>query len=220
MKVTFDHSQPGAEHIRIFWFKPEKPMRYTAGQFTEFQLPHQHEDDRGHKRWFTLSSSPTEPMLAITTKFADPSSSFKSALSKLKPGDQLDFAEAMGDFVLPKDPSIPILFVAGGIGVTPMRSMAKYLLDTQQKRSVKLLYTASQESELAFLPLFKQAGVELVVNIGKLNAQQIVAEAKDPNTIIYLSGPEPMVEELVADTAKQWPKDQIRTDFFPGYSAI
>src|SRR5882724_4223783 len=101
MKVTFDHSQDEAANIRTFFFRPEKPMHYTAGQYTQLHLPHVRPDDRGQKRWFTLSSSPTEELLTITTKFAgDKSSSFKKALSKLQPGTELTMAEAMGDFVL------------------------------------------------------------------------------------------------------------------------
>ncbi len=63
MKVHFDHTTKEAENISTFYFKPEKPVDYTSGQFTRLNLPHDNPDDRGAKRWFTLSSSPTEPLL-------------------------------------------------------------------------------------------------------------------------------------------------------------
>lgn len=60
MQVVFDHSKDEAANITTFFFRPEKPVQYTAGQFIELTIPHENPDDRGQKRWFTLSSSPTD----------------------------------------------------------------------------------------------------------------------------------------------------------------
>src|SRR5688572_27736052 len=156
MNVTFDHTEDVAHNIKTFWFRPERKVRYIAGQFTEIYLPHDDADDRGIRRWFTLSSSPTDDLVSITTKFASHrSSTFKQHLSDLKPGTPLKLADPMGDFVLPKDPGIPIVFVAGGMGITPMHSMVKWLEDTGEKRDVHLIYAVTEEDELAFVPLFK-----------------------------------------------------------------
>src|SRR5690348_14324223 len=146
MNVVFDHSEPTAANIRTFWFKPERPVQYTAGQFTELYLPHDNADNRGQRRWFTVSSSPTDAMLSITTKYAgDQSSTFKKTLFSLKDGTPLKLADPMGDFVLPKDKTIPLVFVAGGIGVTPMHSMIKYLNDTHEKRTIHLIYAVTRQ---------------------------------------------------------------------------
>jgi ferredoxin-NADP reductase len=67
MQVHFSHSKPVNKHTSTFYFASQKPFHYLAGQFTEISLPHAHPDNRGTKRWFTLSSSPTEELLAITT---------------------------------------------------------------------------------------------------------------------------------------------------------
>ena len=56
----------------------------------------------------------------------------------------------MGDFVLPKDTTLPLVFVAGGIGVTPIRSMVKWLTDTDQKRTIHVIYAARSLPEIAF----------------------------------------------------------------------
>src|ERR1035437_6534264 len=110
MKAVLTRRHHESDNIISFWFEPEKPMNYLAGQFIEINLPHPSSDDRGVKRWFTLSSSPSDaPLVSITTKFNDKSSSFKAALKNLKPGDMVDMSEPMGDFVLPKDPSIPLV---------------------------------------------------------------------------------------------------------------
>lgn len=232
MNVTFDHSEATADHIMTFWFKPEKPVKYTAGQFTELYLPHPNADNRGQRHWFTLSSSPTDPLLSITTKFApDHGSTFKQALQQVKPGTALKLAEPMGDFVLPKDQSIPLVFVAGGIGVTPIHSMIKYLHDTGEKRTVHLIYALTHIEEEAFEPLFKQYGVKLTTvvkepsatykgEVGTLDPDRILQLAGDDGkALFYLSGPEPLVELLTKGLKnKGINKHRIVTDYFPGYT--
>jgi ferredoxin-NADP reductase len=232
MNVTLDHTEDVAENIKTFWFKPEKPVRYTAGQFTEIYLPHDNADNRGTRRWFTLSSSPTDPLLSITTKFAgDTSSTFKKTLFSLQLGTPLKLAEPMGDFVLPKDPNTPLVFVAGGIGVTPMHSMVKYLLDTKERRNIQVIYAVTHLTELAFEPLFKEYGVAFAVIVkeppadytgesGSLDGTRILKLAPDDGstTMYYLSGPEPMVEAFTKDMKHLGVnKHRIVTDYFPGY---
>jgi len=231
MNVTFDHSEDTAAHIKTFWFKPEKPVRQIAGQFTEIYLPHEHPDDRGIRRWFTMSNSPTDDMVSITTKFApEHGSTFKETLRSLKPGTPLKLADPMGDFVLPKDKTIPLIFIAGGIGVTPMHSMIKYLYDTREQRNIHLIYAVNDIHELAFGQLFKDYGLRLTTVVkepspdytgetGSLNADRIIELAGDDGrAIFYLSGPEPMVEAFTKDLkAKGINKHRLVTDYFPGY---
>src|SRR5688572_28479949 len=195
MNVILDHTEDIAENIKTFWFKPAKPVHYVAGQFTELYLPHDGADDRGTRRWFTLSSSPTEPLVSITTKFSDPGSSFKRTLAGLKPGTALALASPMGDFVLPKDASRPLVFVAGGMGITPMRSMIKYLLDCHEQRDIHLIYAVTKREELAFEPLFTAYGLKFTTVIknppqgytgeaGSLSAERILQLApKGENTL-------------------------------------
>lgn len=223
MKVTLDHVDDLTADIKMLWFKPEKPIRYIAGQFTELKLPHEGVDERGDKRWFTLSSSPSEPLLAITTRNShDKASSFKKQLFSLKPGVELNFAEPMGDFVLPKDRTIPLVFVAGGIGITPMRSMIKWLIDTNDKRDIRLLYGVRHESDAVFVHLFKEYGVTVQVTAEHLTADRIGSFAdKLPGKLIFLSGPEPMTETLVKDLQNLGISNKrLVTDYFPGYDAF
>src|SRR5690606_27786597 len=129
-------------------FEPEIPIRYIAGQYIELFIPHSNPDKRKERRWFTLSSSPTEDLLAITTRLITPKkSSFKNALNNLRIGDEIKMLPPMGDFVLPKDESLPLIFVAKGIGVTPFRSMLKYLNDSHKKRSIKLIYVIDNSND-------------------------------------------------------------------------
>ncbi|HTB49188.1 MAG TPA: FAD-dependent oxidoreductase [Verrucomicrobiae bacterium] len=234
MKVVFDHSEDEAANITTFYFRPEKLAHYTAGQFTELLIPHAHPDKRGQKRWFTLSSSPTDELLSITTKFAaSEGSSFKKALRKLQPGTQLTMADPMGDFVLPKLIQTPLVFVAGGIGITPFHSILKWLATTAETRPIKLLYGVHSEDEIIFQPTFDAAKIHPVIVVnepssawggerGNLSAELILGlEKPSEDTLVYVSGPEPMVEHLEKDLRKAGlNKNQFVGDFFPNYTSV
>lgn len=226
MNVVFDHAEDVAAGTRTLWFRPERRVRYVAGQFTELYLPHEHVDERGPRRWFTLSSSPTEELVAITTKFAaDRGSSFKQKLAALQPGAPLKLADPMGDFVLPKDPAIPLTFIAAGLGITPVRSMVKWLHDQNERRAVRLIYATSRADELAFLPLFQEYNLELTTlpkeGAGQLGTEQVLAWAQDNDGLVYLSGPEIMTETFFKYlTAQGVAKERLVTDYFPGYALI
>lgn len=223
MKVQFHGSEEVAKNIKTFWFKPKSPIRFIAGQFIELYLPHDRPDSRGEKRWFTLSSSPKDVMVSVTVKLNPASSTFKKTLQALEPGAELDMASPMGDFILPKDRSIPLLFVAGGVGCTPFHSIIKYLHDTGEKRDITLIYAANSKEELAFVPEFEKLNDRFITLIDEpLTAQKILKIAgDDAGQYIYLSGPEPLVEVLDKDLkAKGIDPQHLRTDFFPGYSSI
>lgn len=234
MRATFQKRDQLTDIISTFWFKPEQPLRHTAGQFTELTLRHDNPDERGIKRWFTISSSPTEELVSITTKFAgETSSSFKKTLFALEPGAEVDLAEAMGDFVLPKLMQTPLIFVAGGIGLTPFHSIFEWLIATGEKRNIRFLYAVNNEDDIIWQDVFDKAGIHATIIVGdpseawgglrgRLDAETILGlEKPTDDTLIYMSGPEQMVEALEADLQKRGiDKRQLVGDFFPGYPAI
>lgn len=228
MKVTLERKEPINHNVTTFWWRTPRKVDFTPGQFTELYLPHKNADERGQKHWFTISASPTEKLWSNTTKFAgkDKSSTFKKTLFALKPGAKVDAAEPMGDFVLPKDKSIPLVFVAGGIGITPFRSIIKWLIDTGENRDIELIYAVGEPKDAVFVDLFEQYGVnpKLVISSEgeKLTAEKILALTPGwKNKRIYVSGPEPMVETLTKDLEKLGvPKNDLVSDYFPGYDPI
>jgi len=234
MKVVFDHKQDEAAAITTFYFKPEKPVRYTAGQYIELTLKHPHPDARGVKHWFTLSSSPTDEFVTITTKFAaKDGSSFKKALHRLKPGAELLMSDPMGDFVLPKLVQTPLIFVAGGIGITPFHSILSWLASTRETRPIKLLYGVRSEDEIVFQDTFDKASQHATIIVsqpsaawggerGQITADLILGlEQPSEETLVYVSGPEPMVEALEKGLKKAGiKKHQLVLDFFPGYPGV
>jgi ferredoxin-NADP reductase len=229
--VRTEHLQ--SDIFSIFFSKPAR-FRFTAGQFTEIVLPHDNADDRGIKRWFTISSSPSDELIAITTRFAsEHGSSFKKALRSLQPGDTVDLAEAMGDFVLPKSPNVPVVLVAGGIGITPVHSMLSWLAQEHETRNIHLLWSVRSEDDIIFQDTFRAAGVHATIVVsepsdswggerGQLTAAKILGlEKPSDETLFYLSGPEPMLEALTQDLQSHAVSArQIVTDFFPGYREL
>ena len=233
MKAVFQKAQEEAPDILSYYFKPEKPLSYIPGQFIELTLPHDTPDDRGIRRWFTLTSIESDGHLRITTKLSEESSSFKKHIQTLQPGDLVDIAEPMGDFVLPRDTSIPLVFVAGGMGVTPFASMFRHLAKTNEQRTIRLLYAVRTEDDIIFQDAFEAANIHATIVVsqpseawggerGHLNADHILKLAEPTSdSLIYLTGPEPMIEELQKDLlALHIPSGNIVTDFFHGYQPL
>lgn len=231
MRVVFDHSEEEADNIYTFFFKPDKKFDYTAGQYIELALKHAKPDDRGIKRWFTLSSSPEDDYLTITTKLTpEKGSSFKRALANLESGHEATMTGPLGDFVLPKLIQTPLIFIAGGIGITPFHSILKWLIETGEKRPSKLIYAVKNEDEIIFQDIFDKANqhVTLIVEDpspswggerGRLSSEMIIGlAAPTDDSLVYLSGPEPMVERLGRDLKRDGiNQSQLVTDSFPNY---
>ena len=114
----------------------------------EWTLGHEEPDSRGIAAISPSASAPTEPDLRLGVRVNDPSSTYKQALLEMDPGDEIIAGQLSGDFTMPKDPDQPLVFVARGIGITPYRSMIKYLLDTHQRRPITLFYSARKFERL------------------------------------------------------------------------
>ncbi len=233
MKLRFSHSLKEADNIYSLFFVPEKPFVFTAGQYIELTIKHDHPDSRGEKRWFTLSSSPNDKELSITTKITTGSSSFKKALLNLQAGEEISMTGPMGDFVLPKLLQTPLIFVAGGIGITPYNSILRWLSETNEERPIKFIYGVGSEDEIIFQETFDRLKQHVTIVVehpsaswggerGRLNAELILGLTQpEQNSLIYVSGPEIMVETLEKDLKKLGIKPgQLVLDFFPNYLSI
>jgi glycine betaine catabolism B len=125
---------------------------------------------------------------------------------------------------LPKDSSKKLAFLAGGVGITPFRSMAKYMIDSGEKRDAVLLYSASSETELSFQQLFSQAersGLKtFYVTNGYLDQLKIKTLLPDfAERRFYISGPYGFVQAVETALLKLGVgSGEIITDYFPGYS--
>jgi ferredoxin-NADP reductase len=218
-EIRFIRSESLTKQIVTFCFQKPKNFSFEAGQFIEIHLSHPHPDLRGSRRWFTISSAPHKAEIQITTRIIPESSSFKKALLDLKPNNTVKISEPMGDFVLPKDPNIPLLFVAGGIGITPFHSIISQLAHTAQPRNITLLYAAKFSDDFVFEEVFLSGLIRYEKTIGSLQGKDIFYLYKqDPSQMLYISGPEKMVESLLLELHSLGvSKHQLHGDYFPNY---
>lgn len=222
-----------------FAFETDRPLPFVPGQYLEWTLSHKDPDSRGDRRYLTIASSPTEKDIKIGIKF-DPkrSSSFKKALAHMEAGETILAGQLSGEFTMPKDQSVKLCFIAGGIGITPFRSMIAYLLDSDEKRDVILMYSAKEESELSYLDLWEDArksiGLKTVLTVssketirsdwpgcvGFINEEMIRREVPDyMERMFFVSGPHSLVTAIESCLKKMSvPKKNIKTDYFPGFA--
>ena len=227
-----------AKDIAEFVYAPEKPLKYLPGQYMEFTLPHTKTDSRGSRRYFTLASSPTEPDLSVGVRFYKEGSSYKEAMADSERGDTIVAAQLSGDFTLPRDPKRKLVFIAGGIGITPFRSMLKYLIDKHEARNIVLFYAVSSVEYIAYRDVLDKAAAVLNVRIyyvisskaasgglknvinSRLNAHTIAHLVPDLNErMVYVSGPPNLIEDLRGSFEKiGLSHANIKVDFFSGYA--
>lgn len=214
-----------SSNIYGFWFDLVRHVSFKPGQYLEWTLDHAKPDKRGIRRFFTIASSPTEKEILLATRISDPGSTFKKELMAMDEGQEITVSKISGDFVMPKDKEIKIAFIAGGIGITPFRSMVKYMLDEKESRDIYLLYAAKNKEDFVFQDIFSDAeknGLKTIYIEGAIDTEKIETNIPDYlNRIIYVSGPEPMVEAM-SETLRYMgvKKNMIKTDFFPGYTSI
>jgi ferredoxin-NADP reductase len=212
-----------AEGIFSYIFALPKNFKFTAGQYMEWTVAHNKTDSRGNRRYFTISSAPTEPGVMFTVKMPPQKpSAFKQKLDKLKAGEIILASDLSGNFNLPKDASKKLAFLAGGVGITPFRSMAKYLIDSGQKRDIALLYSANSPGEFSFKNMFKlaaQTGFKTTYVTGQMDSQKISTLLPDySQRTFYISGPYGFVKSMHQNLLHMGvSSSKIITDYFPGY---
>lgn len=202
------------------------PLQFVPGQYIELSVPHAHADSRGIRRVFSIIGQPGDTQLAIATRVPQKPSSFKRALLALKPGRTIYGTRVAGDFVLPNDLTVPILCIAGGIGITPYMSF----LETADNRNVTLLYAVRSKDDIVFADKLRHHNAKVVivspddatlpdkdwVHEKGMLSQDLVSKYVTPETHVYISGPPGMVA-AVHGHAKQSGAQHVHTDSFVGY---
>lgn len=223
MILTLINKEHLVDNVWAFRFQPSEPLVWTAGQYVRVELLHENPDEEGTKRWFTNSAAPYEGIMQITTRVTE--STFKQALSKLEIGDELQLIEnPEGDFIW-QDSDLPIIFVAGGIGVTPFHSILKQRMHDHLSPNVTLIYASRTEDVPFKEELFQWSSISPELKVRYIVGEPLTAEKLaelEPGlnqSLVYLSGPELMVHALGDDLmAHGLPKAQFKHDGFPNYN--
>ncbi|HJQ08109.1 MAG TPA: hypothetical protein VJ836_01355 [Candidatus Saccharimonadales bacterium] len=237
LSLRFTAEQEIGQDIYEFRFMPDSPFTYKPGQYADVTLPVAKPDVHGNRRTFTIASSPTEKEVLFGIKFSNPPSSFKAALGRLRPGSYLYGSQVAGDFTLPGDPKVKVVFIAGGIGITPFRSMLKYLIDTKETRDIILFHQIMEPTQMVYKNVLGEAegiGLKLVYvltkdkkdvpadwrgEVGFIAKEMLVRQVPDyTERTFYVSGPPAMVKNYTALLRSMGiQRSRIVIDYFSGY---
>lgn len=216
-----------------FTFDTARDVHFRAGQYVEITLPHQGSDDRGLRRVFSISSAPSRGgSVAIGTKISPEASTFKQALDALPTGSAVAATSVSGDFLLPADPRVPVLLVAGGIGITPFASQLAERGSTADG-DVVVVYSVSGPDEIGYREVLEFSSARVVIvspdpitdlpegweNISARRVDGDLLAAVVPDIAarhVLVSGPPGMVEG-VGGAARRLHAAGVRTDYFSGY---
>lgn len=226
-----------AEGTMAFVFEKPDGFIFKAGQFGDFTLlnPKQ-SDDEGNTRGFSIASSPNAKELMFTTRMRD--TAFKRTIKELPLGTEIKFDAPYGSFTLHKNTSIPAVYLTGGIGITPVRSIVLQAANDKLLHDIYLFYSNNRPEDAAFLneliALEKEnihyKFIGTMTNMEKsnqqwngehgfINKEMIIKYIKDITApIYYISGPAKMVtamRKMLVDASVN--EDNIRTEEFSGY---
>lgn len=222
------------ETMAFHWQKPEGFI-FRAGQFGDFTLLNPPEtDEEGNTRGFSFASAPYEEELITATRLRD--TAFKRVERDLPIGSELKMDAPYGSFTLHKTETTPAVFLIGGIGITPVRSIIAQATHDKTQHKITLVYSNKTPEDASFLsdlegfakenPNFTFVPVmtrltpnEYKGETGHVTQEMLKKYVPDiQSSIFYLSGPAGMVQtmrQLLVDA--QANEDNIRTEEFSGY---
>ncbi len=235
--ISLLSSEEVAEGTMAFYWKKPEGFNFVAGQFGDYTLINPKETDaEGNMRGFSFITAPDENRLGFATRMRD--TAFKRVLKTFNPGDEIVMDAPYGDLRLQSNTSRPAVFLTGGIGITPVRSI---ILDAAKKKlphKIFLFYSNRRPEDAAFLreledsekqnPNFKFIGTMTQMDKSKLvwtgetgyiNAEMLKRHLGEiTNPLYYLTDPQKMVASIrkaLADTGVN--DDDIKTEEFAGY---
>jgi ferredoxin-NADP reductase len=224
-----------APDIYDFSFNGAKSIKFQPGQYLEWTLPNVKTDNRGNRRIFSIASASEEDEIHFAVKVSASSSNYKKRLLELEPKDLIIAGQLSGDFILPRNQEQKLVFIAGGIGITPFVSMAKSIIKTKIKQDIVLLYFINEPNDFCYQSLWLEAlkfGLRVVPIMskteptsawtgltGRLTSQVLDKQIPDYlDRRFYISGPNALVENY-SRLLKQLKikKNKITIDYFSGY---
>ncbi len=194
---------PGIFTLKL---KPNKKLFFKPGQFCFLRL---NKDKLYARHPFTISSSPNENTLNFTMKITG---KFTKTASQLKEGEEVIVDGPFGRFTI-EDDNKNLVFIAGGVGITPFISMIKYQLHSKKQQNITLLYGSKTEKNIIFKKELDEVNEEWFKKVYVLSGEEIfeenygqgrvtkkiikkyVGSVKD--SLFYVCGPEPMKDESI-----------------------
>lgn len=222
--LTFIDKKLEFGDIWTFTFKPNRKVDWKAGQHILLTVPQSNPDRKGTKRMFSVSTAPYESIIQITTHVGiEKQSTFKQALLNLKSGDEISGRGPVGPMTI-TDETKNYVFVTGGIGITPFRSILKQLNYENKRLHVRLLY-GNRDTNILFKDELeaiasnnKNLHLKYIISPERINAPILRDSTTNiAETIFFISGPKPMVAEM-KNLLKELGAKNIKSDPFYGYA--
>ncbi|GAY74021.1 FAD-dependent oxidoreductase [Lentilactobacillus kosonis] len=170
----------GDYYVIKLTFASDKKFTWRPGTAGMFTLPHQKHTGSGF-RFFSIAAVPSEHTIIIGTRTGKEPSAYKSVLINLKPGDRVNLRGPIGTFGI-KNPDVPAVMIASGVGITPFRAMA-LSLPGHATRASELIHSshgfhlftadfanvANQDENFSYLPVEsgKEAQAKILTSIDK-----------------------------------------------------
>ncbi len=148
-----------AEETFAFWFEKPKNFSFTAGQYLSLTLGNVADPDpRARTHSFSIASAPYEPELMVAMRMRE--SYFKEQLRAMPLGSPVTVRGPYGSFIFTEDDTRPAIFLIGGIGITPVRSMVLEATQEHRARSIIVFSANRGPKNAAFLADLQLAAAE------------------------------------------------------------
>ena len=148
-----------AERTMAFHFTKPANLEFKAGQYLLLTLKNPPETDiEGNTRTFSIASAPSESDLTIATRMRD--TAFKRVIKTLPIGTEVEMEAPFGSLTLHDNPARPAVFLAGGIGITPFRSIVLQAAKDRLPHRLFLFYANRRPEDAAFLDELQKIEIE------------------------------------------------------------
>ena len=231
------HRKEVAERTIAFRFEKPSGWTFKAGQFIDMTLLDPAEtDSEGNTRGFSIASGPHEETLMVATRMRD--TAFKRVLKNIPIGTAVKIEGPSGDLTLPNNSKRAVVFLAGGIGITPFRSMLVRAAKEKLPHRIFLFYSNRRPEDAPFLEELQilkreNPNYKLIASMtemekshrhwngetGLINQEMLARHLKSAGARIYfIAGPPAMVKglhEMLNEAGMD--DDDIHTEEFAGY---
>src|ERR1700688_3179268 len=149
-KVSLQAHKTLCAGTSAFYFAKPEGFEFEAGQFVNFTLLSPGDTDQeGNTRALSIASAPHERNLMVAMRLR--TTAFKRTLNSLPLGTELLLQRPYGSMTLPRNTARPAVLLAGGIGITPFRSLVWNAAESLSPRRILLFYSVRIPEEAAFL---------------------------------------------------------------------